>query len=77
MAMAMAGGRSQVNAGPLYDAAVTDRRAQLVHQLESPRASFDERVAIADRLGELGDPRAEEWVEVPAGVFVMGTGSRP
>jgi formylglycine-generating enzyme required for sulfatase activity len=58
-----------------YDAHVTDRRTQLVHALESPArdTTLDERVAIAERLGELGDPRSLEWVEVPGGVFVMGT----
>jgi formylglycine-generating enzyme required for sulfatase activity len=48
------------------------------------RRDLDERVAIAERDAERGDsslgaphalptPRAEEWVEVPGGVFVMGT----
>jgi formylglycine-generating enzyme required for sulfatase activity len=51
---------------------VTDRKDQLLHALES-QAVLDERIAIAEQLGALGDPRALEWVLVPAGVFVMGT----
>jgi formylglycine-generating enzyme required for sulfatase activity len=50
-----------------------DRRAELVRGIERPGAPLDERVLLAEELGLLGDPRAEEWVEIPAGPFTMGT----
>jgi formylglycine-generating enzyme required for sulfatase activity len=34
-----------------------------------------ERIALAERLGEMGDPRTEEWCFVPGGPFPMGTDS--
>jgi formylglycine-generating enzyme required for sulfatase activity len=52
---------------------VPDRRSVLVRAVEAPGAPLEERVALAEELGELGDPRAEEWVPVPAGRFTMGT----
>jgi formylglycine-generating enzyme required for sulfatase activity len=32
------------------------------------------RIAAADALGRLGDPRLDEMVEIPAGEFIMGEG---
>jgi formylglycine-generating enzyme required for sulfatase activity len=49
-----------------------DDDKELVARIERSR-SLDERIALAERLGELGDPRAEEWVLVPGGRFSMGT----
>jgi iron(II)-dependent oxidoreductase len=45
----------------------------LIAAIEREGVPLEERVAAAERLGELGDPRPEASVEVPAGRFVMGT----
>ena len=34
------------------------------------------RIAAAEALGRLGDPRLDEMVEIPAGEFIMGEGDR-
>ena len=46
---------------------------ELVERLEHGGLVLDERIAVAERLGEVGDPRSEEWVLVPGGRFAMGT----
>jgi formylglycine-generating enzyme required for sulfatase activity len=46
---------------------------ELLAQLERGELPLHERVAIAERLGDVGDPRAAEWVAVPGGAFPMGT----
>jgi iron(II)-dependent oxidoreductase len=51
---------------------VSERRAELVQALES-EADLDRRIALAEELGLLGDPRSAEWLEIPGGVFAMGT----
>jgi formylglycine-generating enzyme required for sulfatase activity len=50
----------------------------LLHILESTRASLDERIEAAHRLAQLGDPRAiaVDRVRVDAGPFAMGEPSR-
>jgi len=45
----------------------------LVQRIEREALPLAERLALAERLGELGDPRASEWCLVPGGAFVMGT----
>jgi formylglycine-generating enzyme required for sulfatase activity len=52
---------------------VYDRRAQLVRAIEREGATLEERIALAEELGSLDDPRSHEWLEVPGGVFSMGT----
>ena len=49
------------------------KQADLLKSIEREGTSLDERVELCERLGDLGDPRAGEWVLVPAGRFVMGT----
>jgi iron(II)-dependent oxidoreductase len=56
-----------------YDDGVTDEQAALLARIEDVDATLEQRIALAEELGRLGDPRAEEWVEIAAGRFVMGT----
>ncbi len=44
-----------------------------MREIERSDLPLQNRISLAERLGELGDPRADEWVEVPGGVFTMGT----
>lgn len=44
-----------------------------MRSIERSDLALEERTSLAERLGELGDPRADEWVEVPGGTFLMGT----
>jgi formylglycine-generating enzyme required for sulfatase activity len=50
-----------------------DDVANLLHRIEEGGLPLSERIALAERLGELGDPRTLEWCLVPGGTFVMGT----
>jgi formylglycine-generating enzyme required for sulfatase activity len=52
--------------------AVDDAR-ELIRRIEEGDLALAERIVLAERLGELGDPRAEEWCLVPGGAFAMGT----
>jgi formylglycine-generating enzyme required for sulfatase activity len=45
----------------------------LLRRIEQGDLPLAERIALAERLGELGDPRTLEWCLVPGGPFVMGT----
>lgn len=47
--------------------------ARLLGELERGALALEARIEKAEELGELGDPRAEEWILVPGGRFVMGT----
>ncbi len=46
---------------------------ELIRTIERGGLPLPERIALAERVGELGDPRAEEWCLVPGGPFLMGT----
>jgi formylglycine-generating enzyme required for sulfatase activity len=50
-----------------------DEAKELVRRIESGDFALAERIVLAERLGELGDPRVNEWCLVPGGLFVMGT----
>jgi formylglycine-generating enzyme required for sulfatase activity len=50
-----------------------DSKAHLLLRLGDAAVRLSERIILAERLGELGDPRAEEWCLVPAGTAVLGT----
>jgi len=53
---------------------MTDENAvELVRRIERGALGLPDRILLAERLGELGDPRAEEWALVPGGPFLMGT----
>jgi len=62
---------------PQYRAVVRRARDWLVRLVEEGRLRPKQRVTAGDVLGRLGDPRpgveAVEWLEVPAGPFVMGS----
>jgi len=45
----------------------------LLRRLEQGALPLDERIVLAETLGELGDPRTEQWTLVPGGPFLMGT----
>ncbi len=47
--------------------------ARVLRELEQGGLSLEARIALAEELGEAGDPRADEWILVPGGPFVMGT----
>ena len=47
--------------------------ARLLRELEHGVHPLEARVRLAEELGELADPRADEWLLVPGGPFVMGT----
>src|SRR5271155_2734087 len=46
---------------------------ELIRRLEQGTQPLPDRILIAERIGELGDPRTEEWSLVPGGSFLMGT----
>jgi formylglycine-generating enzyme required for sulfatase activity len=47
--------------------------ARLLRELEHGTLPLEARIGLAEELGERGDPRADEWIFVPGGPFVMGT----
>jgi formylglycine-generating enzyme required for sulfatase activity len=52
---------------------VVESSEELLRHIEDGALPLSARIDLAERLGELGDPRAEEWMVVPGGPFVMGT----
>lgn len=47
--------------------------ARLLRDIEHGGLCLEERIALAEELGELGEPRADEWMFIPDGPFIMGT----
>ena len=47
--------------------------ARLLREIERGGLDLETRIGLAEALGELGDPRADEWIQVPGGPFLMGT----
>jgi len=50
--------------------------AKLATVIGEEGVSLGGRIAAAEALGRLGDPRLDEMVEIPAGEFIMGKGAK-